>query len=291
MPASLSLLQGREAGFDLGSYLAHASSVILPSHLADSAPPIPSPEGELFTGVDLGTAYLVLVVLDAKGKPVAGEYQFAQVSRDGLVVDFIGAVDRLKEMKLRVEKRIGRSLTHAASGFPPGVPQAEVRATANVLQAAGFDCTGLLDEPSAANNVLRLIEGAIVDVGGGTTGVAVVQNGEVVATADEPCGGTHFSLVIAGSLGIPFEEAEERKLDPDRQSALFLSVKPVMEKVGAIVKRSMAGYPVPSITLVGGSAAFPGMAQVVQDYTGIPTSVPDQPLFITPIGIALHDTI
>ena len=123
----------------------------------------------------------------------------------------------------------------------PECLRAEVRATANVLQAAGFDCSGLLDEPSAANNVLNLQEGAIVDVGGGTTGVAVVQNGEVVSTADEPCGGTHFSLVIAGSMDIPFEEAEERKIDPAQQSSLFPAIKAVMEKVGAIVNRSVVG--------------------------------------------------
>ena len=177
MPDPVTALLTREAGFDLDSYLAQAESVILPSHLADSAPRIEPPEGELYTGVDLGTAYLVLVVLDSTGVPVAGEYQFAQVVRDGLVVDFIGAVDRLKVMKARVEKRIGRTLKHATSGYPPGVPRAEIRAVANVLEAAGFDCSGLLDEPSAANNLLRLQNGAIVDVGGGTTGVAVIRDG------------------------------------------------------------------------------------------------------------------
>ena len=59
-------------------------------------PPLESPpDGPLQVGVDLGTAYLVLVVLDQDKKPIAGEYQFAQVVRDGLVVDFVGAVDRL----------------------------------------------------------------------------------------------------------------------------------------------------------------------------------------------------
>jgi ethanolamine utilization protein EutJ len=49
------------------------------------------------------------------------------VVRDGLVVDFIGAVDRLTKMKQRVEHRLGRELTHASSGYPPGVPRVEVR--------------------------------------------------------------------------------------------------------------------------------------------------------------------
>ena len=88
---------------------------------------------KVHVGVDLGTAYTVLVVLDEHYKPIAGEYQFAQVTRDGLVVDFVGAVDLLKAMKSRVEKRLGFELTSGASGYPPGVPQAVVRSTANVL--------------------------------------------------------------------------------------------------------------------------------------------------------------
>ena len=167
------------------------------------------PPASVHVGVDLGTAYTVLIVLDEHYKPIAGEYQFAQVTRDGLVVDFVGAVDLLRGMKSRVEKKLGFELTSGASGYPPGVPQAEVRATANVLYGAGLDCTGLIDEPTAANNVLQIRDGAIVDVGGGTTGIAIFKNGEVVYTADEPTGGTHFSLVIAGSTGTSFEEAED----------------------------------------------------------------------------------
>src|SRR5262245_38025184 len=97
----------------------------------------------IHVGVDLGTAYTVLVVLDEQNQAIAGEYQFAEVTRDGLVVDFIGAVDLLSELKAKVEKKLGFSLTTAATGYPPGVPPAEVRATANVLIGAGLDCTGL----------------------------------------------------------------------------------------------------------------------------------------------------
>src|SRR6266508_5957343 len=185
-------------------------------------------------GVDLGTAYTVLVVLNEHYEPIAGEYQFAQVTRDGLVVDFIGAVDLLRAMKSRVEKKLGFELKSAATGYPPGVPQAEVRATANVLFGAGLDCTGLIDEPTAANNVLQIKDGAIVDVGGGTTGIAIFKNGEVMYTADEPTGGTHFSLVIAGSTGTSFEEAEELKKKHSQQQRLFPIIRPVMEKVGSI---------------------------------------------------------
>lgn len=240
-------------------------------------------------GVDLGTAYTVLVVLDENHQPIAGTYQFAQIVRDGLVVDFVGAVDLLRKMKAQVEEKLGFALKSAASGYPPGVPQAEVRATANVLFGAGLDCTGLIDEPSAANNVLQIRDGAIVDVGGGTTGIAVLKKGKVVYTADEPTGGTHFSLVIAGSTGSTFEEAEELKKDPKEQTRLFPVIRPVMEKVGTIVRRHIAGHKVDKIYLVGGTCAYPGMDQVIREVTGVETVLPGNPLFITPLGIAMNN--
>jgi ethanolamine utilization protein EutJ len=240
-------------------------------------------------GVDLGTAYTVLVVLDENYQPIAGTYQFAQIVRDGLVVDFVGAVDLLRKMKSQIEEKLGFALKTAASGYPPGVPQAEVRATANVLFGAGLDCTGLIDEPSAANNVLQIKNGVIVDVGGGTTGIAVIKRGKVVYTADEPTGGTHFSLVIAGSTGSTFEEAEAMKKDPKEQTRLFPVIRPVMEKVGTIVRRHIVGHKVDKIYLVGGTCAYPGMDQVIQEVTGIETVLPGNPLFITPLGIAMNN--
>jgi ethanolamine utilization protein EutJ len=243
----------------------------------------------IHVGVDLGTAYTVLVVLDEHYKPIAGEYKFAQVTRDGLVVDFVGAVDLLRGMKSRVEKRLGFDLTSGASGYPPGVPQAEVRSTANVLYGAGLDCTGLIDEPTAANNVLQIKNGAIVDVGGGTTGIAIFKNGQVVYTADEPTGGTHFSLVIAGATGTTFEAAEEMKKDPKEQTRLFPVIRPVMEKVGSIINRHIEGHRVDRLYLVGGTCAYPGMDKVIEEFTGVETVLPGNPLFVTPLGIAMNN--
>jgi ethanolamine utilization protein EutJ len=277
------------SGVNLADYLALAATAILPSHLSAAAAPLEiAPSRKIRVGVDLGTAYLVLVVLDEDGTPLAGEWQFAQVVRDGLVVDFLGATELLRGMKQRVERRIGRELLHAASGFPPGVPPGEARAKAHVIEAAGMECTGMLDEPSAANRVLGRREGAIVDVGGGTTGIAVLRAGEVVHTADEPTGGTHFSLVIAGALRLPFEEAEALKLRNEEQPRLFPMVRPVMEKVAEITLRHTRGRNVESITLVGGTSAFYRMAEVVQAYTQIPTWVPVNPWSVTPLGMALH---
>jgi ethanolamine utilization protein EutJ len=244
--------------------------------------------GPLHVGVDLGTAYTVVMVLDGRMQPMAGAYQFAQVVRDGVVVDFIGAIDLLKQLKSQVEAKLGVELTAAASAYPPGVPLAEVQAVRYVLEGAGLACATLIDEPTAANALLNVQNGAVVDVGGGSTGIAVIEDGQVTYTADEPTGGAHFTLVIAGAKGVSFEEAEALKLDPDAQMGLFSTIRPVMEKVATIIQRHLTDRNVQHITLVGGAAAFPRFAEVVTDVTGIPTIVPSRPLFVTPIGIAMN---
>lgn len=274
---------------EIDSYLSMADRVILPAGSLAPAIPEDSHNGGFHVGVDLGTAYIVMIVLDEGYRPIAGEYQYAQVVRDGLVVDYVGAIDILSGMKMRIEERIGKQLDHGATGYPPGVPLSEVRAAAHVLDAVGLYCSSQIAEPVAANNIIGLQHGALVDVGGGTTGIAVFEKGEVVYTADEATGGTHFSLVIAGANGISFEEAEDRKKDPSQQARLFPVVRPVMEKVSNIVAKHLEGKGINQIMLVGGTASFPGMAGVMQEYTGIETVIPSRPMFVTPLGIAVHD--
>ena len=245
--------------------------------------------GGVHVGVDLGTAYTGVFVLDKDFQPLVGTYRFAEIVRDGLVVDFVGAVALVKELKQQLEGRLGFELTSAATAYPPGVPLAEVRATRYVLEAAGLNCSATVDEPTAANAVLKVDNGAVVDIGGGTTGIAVIKDGEVIYTADEATGGTHFSLVIAGAHKIPFHEAEAMKTDLKEQPRLFAVVRPVMEKVASIISRHIQDHPVDIIYLVGGTSAFTGIAAVIEQTTGVKTVVPGNPLFITPLGIAMHD--
>ena len=266
-------------GTALGSTMAALEAALV-------SEPLTEPSEQIKAGVDLGTAYTVLVVLDRNDRPLAAAYEYADVVRDGVVIDFVGATDVVRRLKHHVESRIGASIATAHGAYPPGVALSNVRAVRHVIEAAGMECSGLVDEPTAANAVLRLRDGVVVDVGGGTTGVAVVQGGEVVHTADEPTGGTHLTLVIAGALGISFEEAEELKKDPTQQPRLFPLVRPVMEKVATIVTTSTRGWPVPKVYLVGGTASFPGFADVVSQASGLDAIVPVAPLFVTPLGIA-----
>jgi ethanolamine utilization protein EutJ len=249
--------------------------------------PRPADPGALLKiGLDLGTANTVLVVLDSEDRPLTAQIESGSFVRDGVVVDFAGAIDAVRRLKSAAEDAVGVSHGHAPGAIPPGVPEGDARAVRHVIEAAGMECSGLLDEPTAANALLRLRDGVVIDVGGGSTGVSVLKDGEVALVADEPTGGTHFSLVLAGALGISFEEADKLKRQVDRQHEFFPILAPVMERVGAIVARHAAPFGRLPASLVGGPAMFPGFAEVVSRYANLDTTVPDHPLFVTPLGIA-----
>jgi ethanolamine utilization protein EutJ len=243
--------------------------------------------GPLFAGVDLGTAYTVTAVVDASGVPVAGVFTRSRSSiRDGLVLDYVGATGMVRQ-QVKLLHEAGFPISSAAAAYPPGTEGRNAQTFANVLEAAGLRVTGLIDEPTAASLVLEITDGAVVDIGGGTTGISVIQNGEVVYTADEATGGTHLDLVIAGHHKISTEEAERIKTDPKRQSAIFPLVVPVFQKMASIVRHHLRQYPVASIYLVGGTSCFPGIEHVMETETGFPVERPVNPLFVTPLGIAL----
>ena len=243
-----------------------------------------------YTGVDLGTACIVLAVLDENYKPVAGAYRYADVVRDGMVVDYLGAVRIVRELKKEIEEKINAELIYAAAAIPPGTDALDSGAIKNVVQAAGFELTNLLDEPTAANEVLKIQNGAVVDIGGGTTGISILKDGKVVHVVDEPTGGTHFSLVIAGAYGMPFAKADEFKRDNNNHKELLPVLKPVIEKVASIINQHVKGYDVDGISLVGGTCCLTGIEDVIQKQTGIYTHKPKNPMFVTPLGIALSCT-
>ena len=250
--------------------------------------PIISKSSVYYSGVDLGTACVVIAVLDEKYKPVAGAYRYADVVRDGMVVDYIGAIKIVREMKLEIEEKLGVELIYAAAAIPPGTEMVDSGAVKNVVQAAGFEMTNLLDEPTAANAVLKIENGAVVDIGGGTTGISILKDGKVVYVADEPTGGTHFSLVVSGAYKMTFADAEIYKRDKENHKELLPVLKPVVEKVSSIILQHIKGYDVQEISLVGGTCCLNGIEEIIETNTGIFTHKPQNPMFVTPLGIALN---
>lgn len=244
-------------------------------------------EGNLYTGVDLGTASMVLCVVDEKGTLVAGAFQRCQAVRDGIVVDFVGAVAMLRKLKKEVEDILEVPLLYAAGAIPPGVTDGSEKIVRNVLEAAGFQVTTIVDEPTAAAKVLGIKEGAVVDIGGGTTGISVLKNGEVLSTYDEATGGHHMNLVIAGNYRMDYEAAEKLKCAPDRQKEVFPVVLPVIDKMAAIVKQFLTGKDVSRVYLVGGGSTLDGFEAHFEKTLGIPAVKPYDPMLVTPMGIAL----
>lgn len=244
-------------------------------------------DGTLYTGVDLGTAFVVLAVVDEEGIPVAGAYEFADVVRDGMVVDYIGAVDIVRRLKDRLEEQLGTELLYAGAAIPPNMDRIDGGAVRNVVESAGFELIHCTDEPTAANVLLKMQDGAVVDIGGGTTGIAVIQNGTVVHTTDEATGGTHVSLVIAGAKNMSFREAEEYKRQTKNHRELLPVVGPVIDKIGSIVRQGIEGYEIGQILLVGGTCCLTGLEERLQRTVDCPVYKPANPMFVTPLGIAL----
>lgn len=242
----------------------------------------------LYVGVDLGTAYIVVVVVNARKEPVACAMRFAEVVRDGLIVDYTGGMTIVRELTAELEEKLGRTLEKAATAVPSGTNERDCATHRHVVEGAGYIVTALLDEPTAANSVLHVQNGAIVDIGGGTTGIAVLEQGRVVYVADEPTGGTHVSLVLSGNYNISLGEAEDLKKDAHRQKEILPVVRPVVEKMASIIRQHIEGRNVSALYLVGGTCCLKDMEKIIEQETGVPTFKPANPFLVTPLGIALN---
>lgn len=97
--------------------------------------------------------------------------------QDGVVVDYWQAIQGMKSCLERLQRRLGRDTPGVGAAAFPGVGGAHRGWPARVVEALGFDCRGLYEEPTAAAEALGVQEGAIVDIGGGTTGISVLREG------------------------------------------------------------------------------------------------------------------
>lgn len=239
-------------------------------------------ESPLWLGVDLGTCDVVSMVVDRDGQPVAVCLDWADVVRDGIVWDFFGAVTIVRRHLDTLEQQFGRRFSHAATSFPPGT---DPRISINVLESAGLEVSHVLDEPTAVADLLQLDNAGVVDIGGGTTGIAIVKKGKVTYSADEATGGHHISLTLAGNRRISLEEAEQYKRGHGDE--IWPAVKPVYEKMADIVARHIEGQGITDLWLAGGSCMQPGVAELFRkQFPALQVHLPQHSLFMTPLAIA-----
>lgn len=176
-----------------------------------------SKQETVYLGVDVGTANVVTVAVDAAGQPLGGKISAARVVREGMIVDYLQAVDIVTNHVESLKDELDHELIYASSSFPPGTETGNIRVTENILEAARLQIVGMIDEPTVAATALGINNGIVVDVGGGTTGVSILKDGKAIKSYDEATGGFQFDLVIAGCLKITTQEAEAIKRDAGQQ--------------------------------------------------------------------------
>ncbi len=167
------------------------------------------------------------------------------------------------------------------SVFNAYAPLVHLGALESVVEQLGLDLVRVVAEPYA---VARSISGEqvgqsgalFIDVGGGTTDVALVRSGSVEGTRMFALGGRAFSKSLADRLDLDFEAAERVKLahamgekveDADEVAAIIgedvavwaAGVELVLEEFG------QTGLLPGRIELCGGGAALPEIRAALED--------------------------
>lgn len=241
--------------------------------------------GGFKVGIDLGTADIQTVVLDSDNNPLACYLQWSDVVRDGIVVDYHGACNIVREQLQRASERLEISIERATTSYPPGT---DPRISINVVESCGIEVSKVIDEPGSVASLLQLHDAAVVDIGGGTTGTAIIERGKVIKSVDDPTGGHHMTLVLAGHYGVSYEKAEQIKRLNDSGNVLDI-VRPVIGRMADLVREHIAGHKLPAIYLTGGCCMLQGFAEVFAiDFPDIDIVVPARPLHLTPLAIAAY---
>ena len=150
-----------------------------------------------------GTTQVLAVGNEAKqmlGK-TPGKIQAIRPMKDGVIADFDVAEQMIKHFIQKVHK--GRTLSNPQIVIcvPSGATNVERRAIRESADAAGARRVFLIEEPVAAAigaglPVAEPTGSMIVDIGGGTTEVAVLSLGGVVLTTSVKAAGDRFDESI-----------------------------------------------------------------------------------------------
>ena len=184
-----------------------------------------------------------------------------------------------------------------------------MRNLANCVHQAGVEVEGMVLEPLAAGmSVLteseRDLGTALIDIGGGTTDVAVFLENTLVDTFALPVGGNHVTRDLAIGLRTPLEEAERLKIThgcalsekvssdefvevmelgrgkprPIPKKALAEIIEPRMRELfelaaGRLARNGWFPLLAGGIVLTGGGSLLDGVAELAQSIFGLPTRI------------------
>jgi type IV pilus assembly protein PilM len=155
------------------------------------------------------------------------------------------------------------------------------------LKALVMDVEAFAQQAALALVVAQLPGGgkdqniAVVDVGASVMNVAVLRNDQSVYTREQAFGGSQLTTDIVNRYGMSPDEAENAKRSgglPDDFEAEVL--RPFMENLATEIQRALQFFftstqfhSVDHILLAGGSAVIPGLEEIVNTRTQVPTSV------------------
>ncbi len=121
--------------------------------------------------------------------------------KNGVIADYEITEKMLREFYKKVHKRKFLANPRVVICVPAGVTQVEKRAVIDVTREAGAREAYLIEEPMAAAigaglNIFEPEGNLIVDIGGGTTEIAVISLGGIVKTSSLRVAGDKFDAAI-----------------------------------------------------------------------------------------------
>jgi rod shape-determining protein MreB and related proteins len=254
-----------------------------------------------------------------------GHMEAIRPMRDGVIADFEVAEEMIKYFIRKVHNRKGFVNPKVIVCVPSGATAVERRAINDSCLNASARRVGLIDEPMAAaiGAGLPIHEptgSMVVDIGGGTTEVAVLSLSGIVYSRSVRVGGDKMDEAIISymrrnhNLLIGETTAERIKKEigtaraPSDSEGLAIEVKGrdlmqgvprevriSAEPVGQIVeavKVALEATPPElasdiadkGIMLTGGGALLRGLDVEIRDHTGLPVTVADDPLSCVALG-------
>ncbi len=121
--------------------------------------------------------------------------------KDGVIADFDMTSDMLKEFIRRAISGSPFNRARVMICIPSGVTEVERRAVHDAAKSAGARYVSLIEEPMAAAigaglPVLEATGSMIVDIGGGTSEVAVISLGDIVTAKSVRVAGDNFDEAV-----------------------------------------------------------------------------------------------
>jgi rod shape-determining protein MreB len=121
--------------------------------------------------------------------------------KDGVIADFDMTADMLKAFIKRAISSSPFNRARVMICIPSGVTEVERRAVHDAAKSAGARYVSLIEEPMAAAigaglPVLEATGSMIVDIGGGTSEVAVISLGDIVTSKSVRVAGDNFDEAI-----------------------------------------------------------------------------------------------